>query len=164
MNKVKTLNEMLEAIGSSWKETRFIACKHLCEKYLLPKQANQFWFHILPEEDISKLKWNKKNYFDFTVYEMLLNAAEHGNKFKGIVRMRIHRGEKGLLVEIEDNGNGIPQKIADILGKETYNRDFLYNSEEGLGFHHARDYLDKKIVDGIGFNEKRNAVYLMALF
>lgn len=165
MANIMKLEEMLEAIGPSWKETRLITSGKLIDKYLMPKQANQFWFHIIPEEDISKLGWNKKNFFDFTVYEALLNAVEHGNKYKGIVRLRLHRGEKGLLVEVEDEGEGVPQKIVDILKKEAYNREFLFNSEEeGLGFHHARDYLDKGIVDGIGFNEKRNAVYLMALF
>ena len=165
MANILNLEEMLEAIGPSWKETWLIPPVILYYKYLNPKIANQFWFHILPKEEISKLEWNKKNFFDFLVYETLMNAVEHGNKNKGTVTLRIHSGEKGLLVEVEDKGKGIPERIIDIFKKDAYNREFLYNGgEEGLGFHHIRDYLDKRILDGIGFNEKRNAIYLMALY
>ncbi|MDD4878458.1 MAG: ATP-binding protein [Candidatus Nanoarchaeia archaeon] len=165
MAKIMKLEDMLGAIGDSFKETRLIPAGEIAYKYLLPKQENQFRFYILPEEVISKLRWNKKNFVDFSVYEFLLNAAEHGNDFKGIVKLRLHSGQKGIVVEVEDEGEGMPEKIVDILKKDVYKREFLYNKgKKGHGFDYARDYLDKGILDGIGFNEKRNAIYLMALY
>ncbi|MDI6722433.1 MAG: hypothetical protein QMD97_02645, partial [Candidatus Aenigmarchaeota archaeon] len=79
--------------------------------------------------------------FEIGVWEMVYNAVRAGNKYPvnskplppqdSHVILRLHHGQKGIVAEVEDHGEGIPGRIIDILKKETYNEDFIYRDEKG---------------------------------
>ncbi len=165
MANIMKLEEMLEQIKPVRLDRILMSTRSAYER--VRKRSNdQFSCYFLPEEYADAFEWRKKHFIDTAIYECIFNAVRAGNRYKsGCIALRLHKGERGIVVEVEDNGEGIPEEIIRKLQQEQDCSSFLYgNGNRGRGFHQLRQWLDEGVLDGIGFNEKRNAVYLMALF
>jgi len=161
--RIKSLDEMLEEIrfeyieGSAFNSTTAYS-RAYCETGFLSKRHYEMF-----EE------YRAAHALDISIRECILNAAEHGNKLEKEkwVSLQIYIGSKGIVAEVEDEGNGIPEHIAKFFEREEYNDELLvYDGEgfRGCGFHGIRMRIKRKELVAIGFNEKRNTIYLMALF
>lgn len=182
MAKVMNLEEMLATIGLSRKEEMLcMNSKIAAEKVREFRKRNGYGF--VPDEYFLSFKEGvvrtiARGVFEPCVWEMVYNAVRSGNKYTAEhdplpdadsrVTLRLHAGEKGIIAEIEDEGEGIPERIIDILNKEDYKEDFIYRDEKGkergCGFHNVKLALKDNHINAVGFNKKRNAIYLMALY
>ncbi|HII15368.1 MAG TPA: sensor histidine kinase [Nanoarchaeota archaeon] len=164
MINVLKLDEMLEWIGPSVTEERTMTTGEAYRKMeqgkyaFVPAEYFAGSRHCLKQSEVPAIVW-----------ECVNNAANRGNKGKKKlpIALRIHRGRSGIVVEVEDSGEGIPENDIERLLRDGPNTGCLYErngQQRGLGFYTIRNQLDAKIVNAIGFNDKRNAVYLMALF
>lgn len=187
MAKLMKLEEMLEAIGPSEKETLCMSSKKAIEKIEEFSKKNGWGF--VPDEYFLKFRKGivrsiARGVFEPCVWEMVYNAVIAGNKYPippkkngkltapyphhdSHVILRLHHGERGIIAEIEDQGEGIPQKLIDMLDTARYD-DFYYKDEDGTlrgcGFAGLKMGLDSNNLNAVGFNERRNAIYLMALY
>lgn len=162
MVNVLGLEEMLDWIGPSVAEETVMTTE---DAY---RRMEQGKYTFLPTEYLSKARSIlKPSDFPNVVWECINNAANRGNKGKKElpITVKVHRGELGIVVEVQDSGDGIPAEQIEKLLRDGPNKDCLYqNGRRGMGFYTLRTRLETNIVNAIGFNEKRNAIYLMALF
>ncbi|MBU2638938.1 MAG: ATP-binding protein [Nanoarchaeota archaeon] len=156
------LEEMLEWIGPFSSEETVMTTEEAIAK------MEQSRHSFVPMEYLKKSKsCIKPSDFPYVVWECVNNAANRGNKgnLDLPLTLIVHKGEQGIVVEIEDSGEGIPQEQIEKLLSDNPSTDCLYDEgKRGMGFYTLRTRLDTKTVNAIGFNEKRNAIYLMALF
>ncbi|MFA5888528.1 MAG: ATP-binding protein [Candidatus Nanoarchaeia archaeon] len=180
MANILKLEEMLEQTEAFRKETLIMSSKRATQKIAEFAKKNGWGF--VPDEYFFGFAGNirrciTRGVFEPCVWEMIYNAVRSGNEYPANsiplphhdshVILRLHQGKKGIIAEIEDQGKGIPERIIEILNKENYHEDFIYRKgkdERGRGFHSLKLALEDKNVDAVGFNEKRNAIYLMALY
>jgi len=163
MANIMKLEEMLGWIGPFSTEEAVMTTAEAIAKM---KQSR---YSFVPMEYLKKSKsCIKPSDFPYVVWECVNNAANRGNKGKNLpLAVRVHRGKQGIVVEIEDSGDGIPAEQIEKLTGDNPNTDCLYEADgtqRGMGFYTLKTRLDTKTVNAIGFNEKRNAIYLMALF
>lgn len=180
MANILKLEDMLEQAEAFRKETLIMSSKRATERIAEYGKKNGWGF--VPDEYFLKFKEGivrsiARGVFEPCVWEMVYNAVRSGNKYPtdkiplphhdSHVILRLHRGNKGIVAEIEDQGDGIPERIIEILNKENYHEDFIYRKgkdERGRGFHGLKLALNAGKINAAGFNEKRNAIYLMALY
>ena len=181
MANILNLEDMLEHTEAFIKETLIMSSKRATEK--IAEYAKKNGWGFVPDEYFFGFTGNirrciSRGVFEPCVWEMIYNAVRSGNEYPtdsiplphhdSHIILRLHKGNKGIVAEIEDQGKGIPERIIEILNKENYNEEFIYrdekNKERGCGFHGLKLALKDKNVNAVGFNEKRNAIYLMALY
>ena len=105
------------------------------------------------EEEYFKLfdEWNSANNYRHSIREMIINACEHGNKLDSSkqVKVKYFIGRKGMLVEVTDEGEGIPIEHSQRLGKRDYYEQFA-NGSRGRGYHGLNQHICEGVIDDVG--------------
>ncbi len=85
-----------------------------------------------------------------SVREMVINACEHGNRFDSSkhVTVTYFLGKEGILVEITDEGEGIPVEACQKIKKRNYYEKFLKGSR-GRGYSGLNRNFYTGIIDDV---------------
>ncbi|MFH1636905.1 MAG: ATP-binding protein [Candidatus Woesearchaeota archaeon] len=159
---MKPLEEMLDeigpysVIGKSWNTTR---AAEVAEPYY-------FFGCILGMNGFSIFSSHETaTEFEISIRECIMNAAEHGNHYdkNKWIHLNFYVGKKGMVAEIEDEGEGVPEKIIKTFDLNPYNEEFIYmGGDRGHGFNGLKMRLERGELSGLGIH--KSTVYFMALF
>lgn len=98
-------------------------------------------------ENVSEEAWIDKEQFQRIFDNLLENSRKYGGVSPVQIKISLQEQEKGFLIQVSDNGQGVPDEKLEFIFDEFYRADESRNKKEGNGLGL---YIVKSLIESMG--------------